>query len=264
MSDNLQAALNEIVYMVRFSSSLKGKKYFVYGPTAQRTRDKKELWEMIKNDKEIFARIVADTGLDESEIEERIFKLFPNVPSVDEGVDVEVSGDAGKSSLHTPSDPTTPHPTPPCPTLPHPTPTYPPYHTLPHPTPSYPTLPHHTLNHPTSPSPYLSTDEPKGSMESVVKKSKKFSSERDMNNRKVRVENFSGKEKVEDCEAFLKTFEKVVFVERIVNNKKSYGVYDVAFEDSNCANEFLKIKKLKYKKRERDYFIPVRTVLRAT
>ena len=85
-------------------------------------------------------------------------------------------------------------------------------------------------------------------MESVVKKSKKFSSERDMNNRKVRVENFSGKEKVEDCEAFLKTFEKVVFVERIVNNKKSYGVYDVAFEDSNCANEFLKIKKLKYKK----------------
>ena len=40
-----------------------------------------------------------------------------------------------------------------------------------------------------------------------------------MNNRKVRVENFSGKEKVEDCEAFLKTFEKVVFVERIVNNK---------------------------------------------
>ena len=69
MSDNLlQAALNEIVYMVRFSSSLKGKKYFVYGPTAQRTRDKKELWEMIKNDKEIFARIVADTGLDESEI----------------------------------------------------------------------------------------------------------------------------------------------------------------------------------------------------
>ena len=85
-------------------------------------------------------------------------------------------------------------------------------------------------------------------MESVVKKSKKFSSERDMNNRKVRVENFSGKEKVEDCEAFLKTFEKVVFVERIVNNKKSYGVYDVAFEDSNCANEFLNIKKLKYKK----------------
>ena len=63
---------------------------------------RKSLWEIMKNDKEIFARIVADTGLDESEIEERIFKLFPNVPSVDEGVDVEVSGDAGKSSLHTP------------------------------------------------------------------------------------------------------------------------------------------------------------------
>ena len=37
-------------------------------------------------------------------------------------------------------------------------------------------------------------------------------------------------------------------MERIVSNKKSYGVYDVAFEDSNCANEFLNIKKLKYKK----------------
>ena len=142
MSDNLQAALNEIVYMVRFSSSLKGKKYFVYGPTAQRTRDKKELWEMMKNDKEIFARIVADTGLDESEIEERMFKLFPNVPSVDESVDVEVSGDAGESSLHTSyptqPDPTTPHPTPPCPTLPHPTTHYPPQ---PHPTPPYQTTP---------------------------------------------------------------------------------------------------------------------------
>ena len=59
----------------------------MYGPTAQQTYDKKELWEMIKNDREIYARIVADTGLAESEIEERVIKLFPNVPSVDEVVD---------------------------------------------------------------------------------------------------------------------------------------------------------------------------------
>ena len=116
MSDSLQAALNEIVYIVR-SSSLK-RKYFVYGPTAQLSYDRKELWEMIKNDSEIYARIISDTGLTESEIEERVFKLFPNVPSVDEVV--EVSGNSEKISLHTPSpnlpDPTTPQPTPPCPT----------------------------------------------------------------------------------------------------------------------------------------------------
>ena len=110
MSDSLQAALNEIVYIVRFPSSTKGRKYFVYGPTAQQTYDKKELWEMIKHDSEIYARIVGDTGLAESEIEERVFKLFPNVPSVDEVV--EVSGNSEKISLHTPSpnlpDPTTP------------------------------------------------------------------------------------------------------------------------------------------------------------
>ena len=100
MSDSLQAALNEIVYIVR-SSSLK-RKYFVYGPTAQLSYDRKELWEMIKNDSDIYARIVADTGLAESAIEERVFKLFLNVPSVDVDEDVEVSGDADKCSLHTP------------------------------------------------------------------------------------------------------------------------------------------------------------------
>ena len=216
MSDSLQAALNEIVYIVR--KRKKGRKYFVYGPTAQRTHDKKELWEMIKHDSEIYARIVGDTGLAESEIEERIFKLFPNVPSVDEVV--EVSGDADKSSLHTPypyptlPNLTTPHPTTPCPTLPHPTPPYP---TQPHPT-----------------QPYESADESKRPM--------------NMKNRKVRVENFSSKEKVEDCEAFLKTFKKVISVERIVSNKKAHGVYDVAFEDGDCAKEFYLIKKLKYNK----------------
>ena len=85
MSPILQAALNEIVYIVRFSSSLKGRKYFVYGPTAQRTEDKIELWTIIKNDSEVFARLkAADTGLVESELERRVLKLIPNVPSVEE------------------------------------------------------------------------------------------------------------------------------------------------------------------------------------
>ena len=44
-------------------------------------------------------------------------------------------------------------------------------------------------------------------------------------------------------------FKKVVGVERIMSNKKSHGVYDVAFEDSDCANEFSNIKKLKFKKK---------------
>ena len=87
-------------------------------------------------------------------------------------------------------------------------------------------------------------------MEGVVHKPNKFSSVKDMNmnNRKVRVENFSSQEKVEDCEAFLKTFEKVVCVERIASNKKSRGVYDVSFEDSDFAKDFYNIKKLRYKK----------------
>ena len=85
MSPSLQAALNEIVYIVRFSSSLKGRKYFVYGPTAQRTEDKIELWTIIKNDSEVFARLkAADTGLVESQLERRVLKLLPNVPSVEE------------------------------------------------------------------------------------------------------------------------------------------------------------------------------------
>ena len=87
MSTILQAALNEIVYIVRFSSSLKGKKYFVYGPTAQRTENQKELWTIIKNDSEVFARLkAADTGSVESQLEKRVLKLLPNVPSVQEEV----------------------------------------------------------------------------------------------------------------------------------------------------------------------------------
>ena len=87
MSTILQVALNEIVYIVRFSSSLKGKKYFVYGPTAQRTENQKELWTIIKNDSEVFARLkAADTGSVESQLEKRVLKLLPNVPSVQEEV----------------------------------------------------------------------------------------------------------------------------------------------------------------------------------
>ena len=76
MAAILQAAINEIVYMVRFSSSTKGKKYFVYGPTAQRTEDKNELWTIIKNDSEVYGRLIADTGLVESELERRVLNLL--------------------------------------------------------------------------------------------------------------------------------------------------------------------------------------------
>ena len=84
MSSIIQDAINELVYMVRFSSTTKGKKYFVYGPTAQRTEDKNELWSMIKNDNEVYARLVSDTGLVESELERRVLKALTNVPSVED------------------------------------------------------------------------------------------------------------------------------------------------------------------------------------
>ena len=58
---------NEIVYRVRFSSSTKGKNYFVCGPTAQRTEDKNELWAIIRNDNEVYAHLISDTGLVEDE-----------------------------------------------------------------------------------------------------------------------------------------------------------------------------------------------------
>ena len=80
----LQAAINEKVYMVRFSSSTKGKKYFVYRPTAQRTEDKNELWNFIKNDSEVYGRLIADTGLVESNVRSWVLKLLPHVPSVEE------------------------------------------------------------------------------------------------------------------------------------------------------------------------------------
>ena len=54
---------NEFVYRVRFSSSTKGKNYFVCGPTAQRTQDKNKLWAIIKNDNEVYAHLISDTGL---------------------------------------------------------------------------------------------------------------------------------------------------------------------------------------------------------
>ena len=84
MSTILQEAINELVYRVRFSSSTKGKNYFVYGPTAQRTEDKNELWTIIKNDSEVYARLISDTGLVESELERRVLKLLSNVPSVED------------------------------------------------------------------------------------------------------------------------------------------------------------------------------------
>ena len=108
MSDSLQAALNEIVYIVRFPSSTKGRKYFVYGPTAQQTYDKKELWEMIKNDSEIYARIVADTGLAESEIEYLNFSQMSLVlMRLWKYLEMLINA---VCTSHIP----TPHPTPPC------------------------------------------------------------------------------------------------------------------------------------------------------
>ena len=96
----LQAAINEKVYMVRFSSSTKGKKYFVYGPTAQRTEDKNELWTIIKNDSEVYGRLIADTGLVESELERRVLNLLQYVPSVEEDATLAedaVTADESKS-----------------------------------------------------------------------------------------------------------------------------------------------------------------------
>ena len=75
---------NEIVYRVRFSSSTKGKNYFVCGPTVQRTEDKNELWSIIKNDNEVYARLISDTGLVESELERRVLELLSNVLSVED------------------------------------------------------------------------------------------------------------------------------------------------------------------------------------
>ena len=96
MSSILQEAINELVYMVRFSSTTKGKKYFVYGPTAQRTEDKNELWSIIKNDNEVYTRLMSDTGLVESELERRVLKLLTSVPSVEDDTLAEdaVTGDA--------------------------------------------------------------------------------------------------------------------------------------------------------------------------
>ena len=96
----LQAAINEKVYMVRFSSSTKGKKYFVYRPTAQRTEDKNELWNFIKNDSEVYGRLIADTGLVESNVRSWVLKLLPHVPSVEEDATLAedaVTADESKS-----------------------------------------------------------------------------------------------------------------------------------------------------------------------
>ena len=217
MSTILQEALNEIVYIVRFLSSLKGKKYFVYGPTAQRTEDKNELWTIIKNDSEVYARLVANTDLSESEIERRVLKLLQNVPSVEE--DVELSEDAvtgepenskttGSSRL--------------------------------------------TSSIEDNNDADESTDESEGELKrktAKTKSRKEFCEKTDMKIQIVRVENFDRKEKVEDCKAFLTKFNKVIGVERIVGQRKLYRPYDVAFEDEESANEFFKIKKIRFEER---------------
>ena len=205
MSTILQAAINEIVYIVRFSSSLKGKKYFVYGPTAQRTDDKNELWTIIENDSEVYARLLAaDTGLVESELKKRVLKLLPNVPSVEEEdafTEDGIIGEPENSKTAGSNDQTG------------------------------------DLN------------EMNDKSEDESESGEKFSDERDLQIRKVRVENFGRREKVEDCKTFLKEFNDVISVERVDVKKHSHGSYDVTFEDEECARKFFKMKKIKFKER---------------
>ena len=219
MSPILQAALNEIVYIVRFSSSLKGKKYFVYGPTAQRTEDKSELWTIIKNDSEVFARLkAADTGLVESQLERRVLKLLPNVPSVEEEATLAEDAITGE-----PENP-------------------------------------FTTGSNDQTSDVNEINKPEDESESGGK----FSEKNDFKIRKVRVDNFGKKEKVEDCKAFLKEFDDVISVEKVDGREHSHKSYDVSFENEKCARKFFKIKKIKYKERtlRRRLLNPVHIVLR--
>ena len=204
MSTILQAAVNEIVYMVRFSSSTKGKNYFVYGPTSQRTEDKNELWKIIKNDNEVYARLISDTGLVENELERRVLRLLPNVPSVEDDRLAEdaVTGE-GQEKLKS-----------------------------------------------------TGTSDQRGDvtennrkLDNESKSRKKFSEEKDVQICKVRVENFGRKEKVEECETFLKNFDAVISIEKVVDKDNWQRVYDVTFQDEKSARKFVKIKKMKYKER---------------
>ena len=202
MSSIIQDAINELVYMVRFSSTTKGKKYFVYGPTAQRTEDKNELWSMIKNDNEVYARLVSDTGLVESELERRVLKALTNVPSVEDDTSAD---DAVTEEV---------------------------------------------------PSKTTGSCDQKGDIKETNKKlddasksARNFSEEKDVEIFKVRVENFGSKEKVEDCKTYLTKFKKVISVEKVNVKDKSHGFFDVTFEDEESARKFVKIKKIKFKRR---------------
>ena len=58
---------------------------FLYGPS---TQDKNELWTIVKKDSEVYAHLVANTELVENEMERRALKLLPNVPSVEEDMEL--------------------------------------------------------------------------------------------------------------------------------------------------------------------------------
>ena len=204
MSSIIQDAINELVYMVRFSSTTKGKKYFVYGPTAQRTEDKNELWSIIKNDNEVYARLISDSGLVESELERRVLKVLTNVPSVEDDTSAEdaVTGEGPSKTTSTGG----------C-------------------------------------DQKVDIKENNKKLADVSKSAKNFSDEKDVKICKVRVENFGRKGKMEDCKTYLTRFNKVISVEIVNVKDKSHGFYDVTFEDEESARKFVKIKKIKFKRR---------------
>ena len=86
-------------------------------------------------------------------------------------------------------------------------------------------------------------------MDDELQSHKKFSKEKDVQICKVRVENCGRKEKVEECETFLKNFDAVISIEKVVDKDNWQRFYDVTFQDEKSARKFVKIKKMKYKER---------------
>ena len=70
-------------------------------------RIKTSLWAMIKNDNEVYARLISDTGLVESELERRVLKLLTSVPSVEDDTLAEnaVTGEALLPTFQEPTEP---------------------------------------------------------------------------------------------------------------------------------------------------------------
>ena len=72
--------------------------------------------------------------------------------------------------------------------------------------------------------------------------------------RKVHVDNFEKKSKAEDCESFLRQFDNVVVIKRVVFGSKAgkelfKGAYEVTFKDKESADKFLDLPELKFGER---------------